>query len=697
MCVDVKTALSNAKCPEGQDRYCTVFRLLAEGKDCDQLSGPPGVDVCQFLHQGAKITNLSSCEEEEAGHFKNKDGIKKPSFCAIGQFVKRNFIQMEERRNEARLRKEFTKLVKNRGKPNCFTRRTFGSSLTKLITEEKGAALGVPELTDDEKKVIELAVQSFPLISKFSIANERNKFTITQPMVMQFFDQLVKGLGVKENREQLLADRPKLHEKGSKIGNFTLPCAIQTRADGNDFFLYLERMEIPEKGEISLLPSTGNQKSVSLALSYSDAQPLVKLEIGGVNASNTRAPTREAIEDLWLETEIAQTFQNERYFGDIKALYGNAEKTRLTAIQTYYPYGGEEIHNTLRLGGNWVDGLPKDQFLTQLGLHLFEGLEAMHTKKLIHRDMKPDNIRLSRNEEGTLVPKIIDFGAATDIYESRGISYGHVPALILKRRPSVEASDIISGSPSDAKTEIPIEANQMLAWEKPSSNLTQESNQTASENSLVLSRKSSISISSLHRSRSDVERSPSQSPQFSPRLGVGGRDKDGSPSWTLADPRYSPEFQLTAITPPNERPASPISVSHGGTVKYMSPEYFESYNSNNDPDPELHNPRLDTWASVLSLYEIKQGGLSKDFEKNDCPGNVYNYEQLKEKCGIDCLSEGAVSADRPTLMGVICKGLNPAHEKRLTPSDVIREFKKVLDTYHSNSLEYDLFTGTPKN
>ncbi len=55
--------------------------------------------------------------------------------------------------------------------------------------------------------------------------------------------------------------------------------------------------------------------------------------------------------------------------------------------------------------------LPWDEVMA-IALPLLEGLAAAHEAGFIHRDIKPDNIFLTRLEDGTLFPKIIDFGIA---------------------------------------------------------------------------------------------------------------------------------------------------------------------------------------------------------------------------------------------------------------------------------------------
>jgi alpha-tubulin suppressor-like RCC1 family protein len=48
----------------------------------------------------------------------------------------------------------------------------------------------------------------------------------------------------------------------------------------------------------------------------------------------------------------------------------------------------------------------------EIAIPLMEGLAAAHEAGFIHRDIKPDNIFLVKTDEGTLFPKLIDFGIA---------------------------------------------------------------------------------------------------------------------------------------------------------------------------------------------------------------------------------------------------------------------------------------------
>ena len=79
-----------------------------------------------------------------------------------------------------------------------------------------------------------------------------------------------------------------------------------------------------------------------------------------------------------------------------------------------------------------LEGEPLDQKLEREGplplstaidlmLPILEGVAATHAAGVLHRDIKPANILLSRTPDGSLVPKLVDFGIAT-VAERRNIT-----------------------------------------------------------------------------------------------------------------------------------------------------------------------------------------------------------------------------------------------------------------------------------
>lgn len=54
-----------------------------------------------------------------------------------------------------------------------------------------------------------------------------------------------------------------------------------------------------------------------------------------------------------------------------------------------------------------------------IGRQILAGLEHAHTRNVVHRDIKPDNILLARTEHGREMVKLVDFGIARVLQESR--------------------------------------------------------------------------------------------------------------------------------------------------------------------------------------------------------------------------------------------------------------------------------------
>jgi len=68
---------------------------------------------------------------------------------------------------------------------------------------------------------------------------------------------------------------------------------------------------------------------------------------------------------------------------------------------------GETLHARLRRDKR----LSPQETASILG-PVAEGMQALHDKRLVHRDLKPMNIFLTRGPAGDLIPKVLDFGTA---------------------------------------------------------------------------------------------------------------------------------------------------------------------------------------------------------------------------------------------------------------------------------------------
>jgi serine/threonine-protein kinase len=100
-------------------------------------------------------------------------------------------------------------------------------------------------------------------------------------------------------------------------------------------------------------------------------------------------------------------------------------------------------------GGDLRELIDKEgPFATDRALALLEqilqGLEACHAAKVIHRDLKPDNVRITRGF-GREVAKIVDFGIArlTDADAAKGEEVFVTMKGVLSGTPSYVAPELI--------------------------------------------------------------------------------------------------------------------------------------------------------------------------------------------------------------------------------------------------------------
>ena len=74
----------------------------------------------------------------------------------------------------------------------------------------------------------------------------------------------------------------------------------------------------------------------------------------------------------------------------------------------------------------------------QIFLEICKGLEVLHSKGILHRDLKCENVLLSTDSDGKLLVKLADFGASRDVTNVTG-------KLTLIGTPSYVSPELLTG------------------------------------------------------------------------------------------------------------------------------------------------------------------------------------------------------------------------------------------------------------
>ncbi len=131
-----------------------------------------------------------------------------------------------------------------------------------------------------------------------------------------------------------------------------------------------------------------------------------------------------------------------------------------------------EKEDTLYLVTDFVDGADLTRVLAKggtlppecaaiVGARVAEALDYVHFNHLLHRDVKPANVMLSRDGE----VKLMDFGIAKDQRETDLTRAG-----MLVGSPSYLAPEVLGGDPADAKADVwalGVTLYELMAGEKP--------------------------------------------------------------------------------------------------------------------------------------------------------------------------------------------------------------------------------------
>lgn len=142
---------------------------------------------------------------------------------------------------------------------------------------------------------------------------------------------------------------------------------------------------------------------------------------------------------LRAEVELAQKVPRQANIARYDACYRLETDTGINdfAIMKYYPDGNlADLLRTTRLSLEQIKSLVEGILL---------GLKHLHQNRIVHRDFKPANILISRDNQGRFIPKIADFGLSKLVREEE-IDSSDFDLSDGRGTPSYKAPEQIEGS-----------------------------------------------------------------------------------------------------------------------------------------------------------------------------------------------------------------------------------------------------------
>ena len=100
-----------------------------------------------------------------------------------------------------------------------------------------------------------------------------------------------------------------------------------------------------------------------------------------------------------------------------------------------------------------ADRTLSDDDVREIGKQLFDALSAAHSRGIVHRDVKPENIILTKGPTGALRVKLLDFGIAKFIRTDMARSFATMDGLLIGT-PHYMSPEVCTGAPIDEYTDL---------------------------------------------------------------------------------------------------------------------------------------------------------------------------------------------------------------------------------------------------
>jgi len=160
-----------------------------------------------------------------------------------------------------------------------------------------------------------------------------------------------------------------------------------------------------------------------------------------------RAADQQALQRFAQEARIATQIKHP----NVAILYDFARLDDGSFYMVWEHIPGEDVGTALRARG------PFDvKLAVELGIQALRGLDAIHSAGVIHRDISPDNLMLTRDRRGKPLLKIIDLGLAKNLEAPAGFEItlaGTFLGKLMYCSPE-QAGSLAEGVPLDHRSDL---------------------------------------------------------------------------------------------------------------------------------------------------------------------------------------------------------------------------------------------------
>ena len=152
------------------------------------------------------------------------------------------------------------------------------------------------------------------------------------------------------------------------------------------------------------------------------------------------------------DTESSQRFAREAsnaariLHPNVAAVFDYGESDKIVYLVMEY-VDGESLSSILQ-----KEGALDPRRAIDLTRQVADGLHAAHELGIVHRDLKPDNVIITRNRSGKEIAKVVDFGIAKAVNDSKEDALTKSGLVI--GTPEYMSPEQLLGDPVDARTDV---------------------------------------------------------------------------------------------------------------------------------------------------------------------------------------------------------------------------------------------------